>query len=487
MQRLVPIFALLACERTVTERIEGNNGSVEITLLNPTNCTDCDPWRNVDELRLDVIVAGSVVATETFVYPEESPVLPDLDSFGVVRVALVGLSGGKVVSAGRTALIPTGPGVAVSAKMNFLPVNMVLPLSSVMVASRSLHTSVALRDGTTLLVGGTSPGRDLVYEGIEVFDPATGQFAAAPYKLLTPAFAPAVQFVGDGEVLFIGGGDVVGGTVAGSSYGTALIPELNATQAIGAMGTGRMGHCISLFSKHRGVVFGGHSGQSSLELLKQEDDGAWNFSSYDLFAFDESRVSGCITLDDNRTFVQGLDADSTGVWAYNEENAAYVDPATAFELVDANGAGDAAAYVSGASLAVLADGDVWIGGGSRTDNGVLERRARRFNPISLRFEAAEAQPERARVDGVLRDWIEPDWKVWGCGYTDAGRTSPDPTVELFNVETGELGMLAGLDRVRNGCDVSTLPDGALLVSGGFDLGNVAGVGSAIVVPWWDAE
>lgn len=487
MTRLLPIFAILACERTVTESIPGNNGSVEIILLNPTNCSDCDPWKYVDELRLDVLAGDEVVATESFVYPEESPVLPDLDAFGVVRVALVGLSDGVVVSAGRTALVPTGPGVIVSAKMNFLPVNTVLPLSSVMVASRSLHTSVALRDGTALLVGGTSPGRDLVYEGMEIFDPATGTFVAAPYKLLTAAFSPVVQFVEGGEVLFIGGGDVVGGVVAGSANGTALIHETSATNAMGPMGAGRRGHCVSLFSKTRGVVFGGHSGESSLELLKQEDEVGWSYTPLTLHSFDETRVSGCIPLADNRTFLQGLDAASTGVWAYNEESAGYLDPATAFDVVDADAAGDATAYVSGASLTLLADGDVWVGGGSRADNGVLERQARRFNPISLRFEAAEAQPERARVDGALRDWIEPGWKAWGCGYSDAGRTSPDSTVELFNVETGEFGMLAGMDRVRNGCDVTTLSDGALLISGGFDLSNVAGVGAGIVVPWRDAE
>lgn len=487
MKRLAPVFALLACERTVTERIEGNNGEVEITLLNPTNCSDCDPWKQVDELRLDIVVDNEVVATDTFVYPEENPVLPELGEFGVVRVVLVGLSDGEVVSAGRTRLIPTGPGVAVIASMNFLPVNTVLPLSSAMVASRSLHTSVLLRDGTTLLVGGTSPGRDLVYEGMEIFDPGTGTFAPAAYKLLAPAFSPVVEFVEDGEVLFVGGGDVAGGTVVGSANGTALIHESGTTNVIGAMGIGRVGHCMSLFSDRRAAVFGGHTGESGMEFLSRSEEGDWLFTPLSLRTFDETRVSSCITLPDGQTYLQGVDAASTGLWAYNEGAGAYLDPGEAFVLVDPDAAGDAAAYVSGASLAVLEDGNVWIGGGARPEDGVLERQARRFNPVSLRFERAAAQPDRVRVDGVLRDWIEPDWKVWGCGYADAGRTSPESTIELFNVETGELGVIAGMDRVRNGCDVSTLPDGALLVSGGFDLGNVTGVGAGIVVPWRDAE
>jgi hypothetical protein len=456
-------------------------------LVNPTSCSDCDPWAKVDEVRLDVLVDNVMVVSETFVIPEEDIVLPDLTEFGVVRVVMVGLSAGEVVSAGRTYLIPTGPGAKVTPTMAFLPVNQVLPLTTSMVAPRSHHASMILHDGRALLVGGVSPGRDRAYAGIEIYDPRTGGFASTTYNLASAVFSPRLLSAEKGEVLFIGGGDIVGGNVVASSDSTSLFDVDALATPIAAMSEGRLGHCISSLGARQAVVFGGHAGDPGVEYLKRNDEGVWSFTHIPLYDFDDRNTSGCATLADGQTFLQGIDAASTGIWTFTEETAPYVEPTRAFVPIDALNAGTGAAFVSGASLLLTGDDNVWIGGGAPVDTGLVAREARSFNPVSMKFERSTAQPERSRVDGVLQPWIEPGWQVWGCGFSDGSRANPEPTVELFNVETGELGVVAGMDRVRSGCDVRPLPDGSVLVSGGFSLGDDSAVSAGIFVPWRQGE
>ena len=89
------LLAVLACREPEQVTLGGRSASLAVTLLNPTRCNPCDPWRGVETLRVRVLAGADVVAEASF--PREGDlVLPDLPGFGVVRVELEGLGGGQV-------------------------------------------------------------------------------------------------------------------------------------------------------------------------------------------------------------------------------------------------------------------------------------------------------------------------------------------------------------------------------------------------------
>ncbi len=484
MRRWWMVVGVLGCNRTVTEHIAGNDGTLVLRLVNPTSCSSCDPWTGVDHVQVDVIRDGEVVASSEFSYPDEELLLPDLDGFGVVRVEVSGLRDGEVVSGGRTAEVTLSPGLSRELPLVFLPVNVGLPLTDSMVAPRSGHQSFTLRDGRALLAGGWSPRRDNAYAGIELYDPSTGSFASSSWTLAGAAGNMARMEFPDGEVLVLGGTDVVGGTLSPVTTVSGMNEELDASYPVASLAVARSNPCASRFASRSAIVFGGHQGEATGEMLVYDEGGRWKWSSFPLRDLDDTRVSGCAALVDGRTFVQGVDAANTGIWPYTSESAPYLEPAECFEPVTPSDAGEAAVYADGATVVALDDGAAWVGGGIDTSTLSLASSAREFNPNAMRYQAARAQPRRPRVDGTLVDWMLGDWKVWGCGYLNGARTLPESTVELFDIVSGESGPVVGLDRERPGCHVTTLPDGSVLVSGGFDADDEAAVNAAIVVPWF---
>ncbi len=484
--RLVALVTVLAaCDRTVTEHIDGNDGALRLVLVNPTSCSDCDPWQGVDTVRIEVLRHDELVDAAEYDYPGEALSLPNLDGFGVVRIVVSGLSSGEVVSAGRTAEVTLAPGLTRELPLVFLPVNQGLPVTSSMIAPRSRHQSFTLRDGRVLLAGGLSPGNGTAYGGLEAYNPSTGAFAGLGYEMAGNAGDMARLSYADGEEMFLGGTHIAGGTETPVTTVTGFIEEADSAYPIASLPVARSAPCASRFAEHQAIVFGGHQGDPYGDLLVLGEGARWEWTSFPMRDLDETRVTGCVALADERTFVQGLDADSTGVWPFTSETAPYLEPAECFEKVSASSAGEAAVYGLGMALVALADGAAWVGGGLDAATGRPAPTAREFNPNALRFEAARAQPTRPRVEGPVVEWIFGDWRAWGCGFVDGGRAEPESTVELFDIETGELGPVVGLDRERPGCQLAALHDGSLLVTGGFDAGDDAAVSAAIIVPWID--
>src|SRR5262249_49657749 len=87
-----------------------------------------------------------------------------------------------------------------------------------MTVARSEHTSTKLSDGRVLVVGGASTAGDTATS--DLFDPATGTFAAAGVILIGATPAPrrdhAAVLLGSGHVLVAGGQSTA--TILGDSY-----------------------------------------------------------------------------------------------------------------------------------------------------------------------------------------------------------------------------------------------------------------------------
>jgi hypothetical protein len=458
------LWLLTACKEPVTELIPAEDGSLTLQLVNPTTCSWCDAFAEVDEVRIDVIQDGEPIASDTFAWPAESLSLPELDGFGVVQIQVFGVGEGFVVSYGQTPEVAIGPGEKLELSMLFAPVNQALPLSSPMREGRSESTVVTLRDGRVLVAGGYVSRGEAVTNTVELYDPHIGVFADAPYALpLALAGARLAEFA-SGERIFVGGTAAADGTP--SAEAVSFFEEEGSMASVRPMNRPRSGHCLSGFRGDQAVVLGGHEEDVARgELLRvSADDGAWTFKDIAFEDLDESRVTACAPLADGRTAVQGLGAASTGIWTYSSDTVGTVELETAFLATPAEDSGAGAAFVVGASITALADGDGWFGGGVDPVSGELAA-ARELRAASVRFDPADALP-RPRVFGELVRRDELGNVAWGCGWRDAFRNTPLPSVELFNVETGELGPTVTLVDERRGCSVAMLPDGALLVVGG---------------------
>lgn len=475
------LLAALGCKDPVVTTIHGEDGALTLRLVNPTSCSACDPFDGVDTIQLDVVQNGAVLATQRFAWPDAELSLPDLEGFGVVRVRMRGEGGGEVVSFGQTPEIVLGPGQMREAVLQFLPANMALPLTQPMVEGRRRHMSVSLRDGRALLLGGFGGPQGSALRSGEVYDPADGSFAASdvalPVGLADAAVGTALR---EGVVLFVGGASAVeGGVDVPSADAAIFLEEAGTMEAMGPMGQARVGHCLSRVQNDKLLALGGHTGTSSGDFARWDSSvSGWVFGDVPFTDLDETLVGGCAGLVDHRTFVQGSTPESTGLWTYTASD----DPAepvmeTAFLATPGADPGEGAAFVIGAAIAPLSSGDAWVGGGIDPRSGSLAAAAREFRADTQRFDVADAQA-LPRVWGPIRPLDDAGTVAWGCGWRDLARSAEISSLDLFNVESGASIATVDFVEARSGCELTVLPDGAILVSGG------GSANAEIVVPYW---
>ncbi|MFZ5475596.1 MAG: hypothetical protein ACOZNI_02370 [Myxococcota bacterium] len=474
------LIALLACKEPEVITLGGRETSLDVTLVNPTSCDVCDPFRNVDTLRLDVIAGGEVVASDSFAWPGETPELPDLEGFGVVRIALVGLSGSRVASAGRTAEVVLVPDRAQTATMVFLPANRALPLAGGMLGDRSHALAARLRDGRVLVAGGVDPMRDRTFANAETYDPATGTFSPTEATLPEDVAAPVAAWTAEGDLLVTGGWQVEGPTTPASAAASRYDADEERFVPLGDMAQARAGHCLAIYRERHAIVLGGAADTNQADYAKRDDDtGEWAFSAIGMRDFEPADVSGCAPISEERVFVQGRTLDATGVWSYADGG----DPAESFRSVE-QADDDGARALDGPMLLPLPLGDVWVGSGADAGTGEAVEASRIFDAGHFRFD--ESGPLAVpRVDGKVEPWIAEGWLVAGCGFEDAARTSAASSVELFDWENGSTAVTVDLDRTRPGCAATVLADGSVLVTGGFGEDDAGADAASLVVPWAD--
>ena len=476
------LFALMmaGCKDTVVTTIPGEDAAISLHLINPTVCETCDPFLGVDTIQLDVVQDGELVASERFAWPDADLSLPDLDGFGVVTIQMRGERAGEVISFGQTPEIAVGPGSAIETTLQFLPANRALPLAESMVQSRRRHMSVSTRAGRALLMGGFGDGPGAALASVEAYDPTTGTFAEAEVSLpLGLADATVNTGLRDGVVLIIGGvASVIDGVDQPSAEAILYWEEHDTLESIEPMSTARAGHCVSTFLNDRGLVLGGHTGTSLGDFVRWDTGAsAWVFGDVPFTDLDETRVTGCATLADHRTFVQGASVESTGIWAFTAAGGDESPMEAAFLPTPPADAGEGAAFVIGAAIVPLSSGDAWVGGGVDPRTGTLASAAREFRADTQRFDPADAQAV-PRVWGRIIALDDVGTVAWGCGWRDTSRSAAVSSLEVFNVEFGTSIAVVPFVETRSGCEITRLPDGAILVTGG---------GSAtaeIVVPFY---
>ena len=367
----VTLLLLLACNKDpVIEVIPGVTSDLEISLVNPTECGACDPFRGVDTLKVEVTVGEDEVASDSFTWPDEAVTLPDVSAFGVIRVQLLGLEDGRVVSAGRTPEIVLMPGESQSVPMMFLPANTVLPLAASMLTARSRHTSFNRRDGSVVLVGGQDAFGERALGTSEIWsldagfvdNGSTGAGAAADMM---------VSRLSTGDVFLTGGYATLDGKEVAADGSTVWNETDGVFEAAGSLSAGRRDGCFALFEDRKGLAIGG--GPDNADYLKPNDSGAWEFTELGMVDLEETAVSGCAALGDGDLFVQGTDATGTGLWDGGSKQ-----PSQAFVPIVPGTAGEYR-YVTGAAILSPSPGVAWILGGEDAETGQVLADGRAFS------------------------------------------------------------------------------------------------------------
>ena len=490
---LIPVLALSAgCKTRPLEIGPGPDAAVTIVLVNPTTCSDCDPLSDVNTLRLDVVrsATGEHIATDSSPYPGEPPSLPDLTGFGVVRVELLGLSGNEVVSVGRTAPFAVAPGQRATIPMLFLPANRAIALTAELVEARSQHVAFRRIDGRIALIGGVEPAGVRRFDSVEVYDPATHTFAPDASGVPIPLFS-AVNALDDGSLLLVGGEGSTGVRQSGVQVYEVSGEGLPGAMVLqSALPEPRSRGCVARVGPQKGVVMGGVdpvSGDSVVDVMRLGAEG-WEFTRAAVDGLDNAAVSACIGLDDGRVFVLGDDASQTGFFTYGDTDGSLTFASVAGgDSGDSGDSGDGDQFVRSPTLYGLDgglddgldDGRVWLTGGvreGRVRSETYEIRADRGSFVpSMPMDVARARPD---VDA----WLDPGTLAIGCGWADDALTEGAEGVEILALDSEER-LTVDLDRARPGCTMSVLPDGALLVSGGFRATDGDQVGAVIVLPY----
>jgi hypothetical protein len=202
-------------------------------------------------------------------------------------------------------------------------------------------------------------------------------------------------------------------------------------------------------------------------------------------------LQNCVGLASGKVFLQGSDANSTGVFDFTEERESqgFLLSESFLPLASGQSSNGVADLAEGAILVprpgneVIAEETVWVSGGLDLEagGGLVATTARRFFVGGRNFAEAPGSNLLPRVYGSWGPWIDPDQVVLGCGYTDGTQTAAQSVVELFDMSDGSLHSWS-MPQARAGCEVSVLPDGAILLTGGTGTGTSTAA-TTILVPY----
>ncbi|HJN77323.1 MAG TPA: kelch repeat-containing protein [Myxococcota bacterium] len=468
---LLPI--LLACTGGPT--LVQPEGTIVLDLVNPT---PTDAFSGVDEISIELRVGGVVVASETFGVDEPAEI-PGLDAFGTGRFHVAGLSGGTVISYGRSPEILLGPDQDHNVAITFLPVNQVLSIADSMAEPRSQHGAVRLPDNRILLLGGANPNRDASYDDVEIYDPSEGIFKPTGTYLPLSLYDVELSFSTDRTIWLNGGRTLLSEGPKVQAIFFEYDPVTEQIEMAADMNVSRAGHCFHEFRDGFGAAMGGNRDTPAIDYLRPDPDtGEWTWSEVVISGLDQTAMTGCAALPTGEVFVQGLSDDSTGLFDFSEDAAA-ANP----NISDAFYAVESGTYelLDGAMLIPVSDEQVWVGGG-RTIGGVSDTTGRIFD-VPTRSFVGGVDPSRERVDGQWDEWIEDGWYALGCGSPDGDNSRSQTTIELINLLSGERYSYVEGDRSRPGCELTVQADGAILITGGFESGGDAEASAAVMVPY----
>ena len=331
---------------------------------------------------------------------------------------------------------------------------------------RENAVAVALPNGKVLFVGGReSNGTSSTLASAELYDPASGQSAAITGPGQRRADATAT-LLADGRVLIAGGHDSGSGGSDGDpgigDVGVAQIydPVTGSFSATGSMITSRSGAAAVLLRDGRVLFVGGDNFDNGFAAtLEIYDPESGQFVAAATMP-GPARYGPVVTLlADNKVLIAG---------GHNTASALLYDVAgNTFEST-----GSMLSARGGASAALLPDGSVLVAGG-RSGSFTAPTAIERYLPWAGEFVAAG---ELESVHAGAAFSLLPDGRALiAGGYIPPPDGNHGMTLlakaEVIDTRTPQVSAAASLDVARRDPAASALPDGDVLIAGGFGQGG----------------
>jgi hypothetical protein len=320
-----------------------------------------------------------------------------------------------------------------------------------MIEARGGYAGTLLKDGKVLVAGGNISSGDSA--SAELYDPSSGTWAATGNMVTAMSSPTAAMLLKDGRVLVIGSG----------SEGSAELydPTSGTWTATGNMVTGHFGYAATLLSDGR-VLVASENYNPGVDPVSAElydpARGTWTATGGMIAPrFDPAAT----LLDDGRVLVAG---GATGGDKTYLASAEVYDPASGTWTAT----GDMAVGRGDFTASLLTDGHVLVVGGLNHNGGGIEwASAELYDPVSGTWTATGNMGE-ARYAHRATLLLDGRVLVAGGFNTDlSGLTAPLASAELYDPSSGSWSPTANAIEARAGAAATLLPDGTVLVAGGF--------------------
>jgi hypothetical protein len=321
-----------------------------------------------------------------------------------------------------------------------------------MTTRRAAHTATLLQNGKVLVAGGFAGGSSL--STVELFDPATKSFTAAPNMSVARAGHTAT-LLSNGRVLIAGGYN-------GSYVASAELydPAANSFTPASAMTAARSGHVATPLPNGKVLLIGGvGTGWTFLASAEIYDPAANIFSATGAMLAARESHTATLLANGKVLVAGGHRGRRPTVTIYS--SAEIYDTATG----KFTAAGDMTTRRHKHDAVPLADGRILILGGSdERDGDGAYASAEIYDPARNTFTAtASMNSPRYKLQGTAV--LLSTGKVLVAGGADRAEIF-DPFRNTFTYVAGDM------QTARLFATATRLRDGQVLILGGYNIGNV---------------
>ena len=317
-----------------------------------------------------------------------------------------------------------------------------------MARSRAAHTATALADGRVLVAGGMG---EMASASAELYDPVSGRFGATG-AMGTPRHSHTATVLSDGRVWLAGGYDAAGRYLASAEV---FDPATGRFSPMGGLTVARAGHVAVRLGDGRVLVVGGvGEGWSFLASAEVFDPATGRSAATG--AMGEARESHvAVRLSGGDVLIVGGHRGRRAEMVVSRSIERYAVATGAFVR-----AGEMTVRRHKHDAVVLGDGRVLIvGGADERDRAGQYRSAEIFDPRTGRSaRTGDLTVARYKLAGTTVRLADGRWLVAG----GAARA------EVYDARAGVFTGVGGSDDMGGLFSaVARLPDGGVLVTGGY--------------------
>ncbi len=331
---------------------------------------------------------------------------------------------------------------------------------------RAFHSASLLPSGLVLVAGGFNGGT-IYLNSTEIYDPSTkGVPGGTPMPNSRSDHTATV--LPSGAVLFTGGMTATGVTGAADLYDPAA-PSHSVTNVLLAA---RTHHTATVLGTGKVLVAGGKSGASTTATAELYDPTAGTYAATGSMVGARQNQTATL-LPNGKVLVTGGDD-----WVVNILGTAELyDPAAAIFSATAS----LSVTRTGHTATLLPNGKVLVAGGLSTASWIPLTSAELYDPVAGTWSPTGSM---ATARGFHTATLLPNGKVLVVGgRSGATGNAVTGTAELYDPSLGTWSAAGVLTYPRTQHTATLLPQGNVLIAGGWDFGNA--LDPASYRPHWE--